>query len=721
MPENNDQLVANAVVQMASIFESETENFNVEDGELLWLSCQQVAKYLGFTLIKPTHSLAQKTNHAFLLAMAKTSHFRIRTVVLNGAWWETDNGPLIVFDKITQKPYTLIPQKSGQYQVFYPETQQFKSFTPEFSEQLSPRAYSFYRIFPDKKLKVADVFLFALRGQKSDITRLLLAQVFIGLLGLFVPIATGIILDTAVPNANLGILWQFIFGLFASSFAIASFTVAQTFAVIRLGFKTEAALQPAVWDRLLRLPTNFFHQFNPGDLSLRASGIDTMQQKLTGASLQFFLSGIFSFITLGLMFYYSPILAASSIVLALIIVSLITISNIILLKYQRPILKLQGKLANLSFEFITSISKLRASNSEARAFSIWAEQFSKKNHLIWLSSRWSIYFVMMRGILSILIFMWLYIMVGTNMVPISLGVFIAFNAALSQFISALLGLAGEFANSIALIPLYERIQPILHELPEKEKEGIELKELSGKIELRDITFRYNNESSPVLENISFKVKEGEFIALTGPTGCGKSTIFRLLIGFETPTHGHIYYNDQKLEKLNVRLLREQLGVVLQNSMLLSGTILENITGLHSQSLDDAWEAAKLACFAKDIEDMPMGMHTLLVEGGKTISVGQRQRLLIARALARKPRILLFDEATSALDNPTQAQIMHNIESLKITRIVVAHRLSTLINADQIYVIANGQIVQAGKYATLLAQGGLFADLVHKQMLSKDSF
>lgn len=713
MEKDNDRVVAHAVIQLASVFEPETTVR--QDGAALYLVLGEITRHLGIALNRPEPFFEKQRLELWLNAIAQTSHFRIRKVVLRGLWWKFDNGPLLVLDKTTQKPYALIQEKSGGYRVFDPQTRQFLPLTSELRALLSLNAYSFYRTFPDKKLRLRDLVFFSLQGQKFDITRLLLLQVFIGLLGLFIPIATGVILDGAVPNANLSLLAQFFVGLLVSSFAVASFSATQMLSIIRLRFKINRAIQPAVWDRLLRLAPTFFRQYSPGDLALRASGIDTIQQELSYASLSAFIGGLFSLFTFALMFYYSAVLAAWSVVLVGMVVLLISVSNIILLKYQRPILQLQGKLSALSFQLLTSISKLRVSNSELRAFGLWAEQFSKKNHFFWQYSLWAIRFTILRSIFSVLIFLWLYAMVGGKVVALSFGIFIAFNAAFSQFFMALLALAGVVAKSIDLIPLYERIQPILHAIPEKE-EGISGESLRGTIELRNLSFRYAEESPLVLDNMSLQIHAGEFIALVGSTGCGKSTVFRLLLGFERPSQGNIFYDDLEISKFNIRELRKKLGVVLQNSTLLSGTIFENIMGTEAPSVDEAWEAAELAGIAKDIKAMPMGMHTLLVEGGKTLSVGQRQRLMIARALAGKPRILLFDEATSALDNPTQMQIMRNMENLKITRVVAAHRLSTLMHADCIYVMDKGHIVQRGTYEELLNQDGIFTALVQQQII-----
>lgn len=715
---NDDKIVSNAVAQLASVFENEN-NAEVPVTNLieaLWAACQRVGQAAGITVVKPTSNPLQATIRNLLLQIANISQFRIRKVLLSGAWWEKDNGPLLVFDKVNFTPMALIPSKGREYHLIDPVTGKKQLLTPALANTLAPEAFCFYRTFPNTVLTVRSLLNFALRGQKQDILYLLFMQCCIGLVGLFVPIATGYILDTAVPEANLSILWQFIFGLSAAAFASFAFNFMLTLTMIRLRFKINQATQAAVWDRLLRLPVSFFRNYNPGDLTMRASGVDAIQQEITDTTLQTLLGGIFSILTLILMFYYSPLLALFSIGMLIILVVITVVSSIIQLRFQRPILYLQGKLAALTFQFFTSISKLRVSNSESRAFALWADQFAQKTRLFFQASVWEIRFTIVQTLFSTFILLILYLLVGKKIAHINFGNFISFNAAFGQFFAATMALAGSLIASINLIPLYERIKPILTTLPELEKEGIEPEELTGRIEIKQVSFRYLPETPLVLEDTNIQINPGEFIAFAGATGSGKSTIIRLLLGFEAPTSGAISYDGENLVKLNIRAVREQLGVVLQNSTLVAGTIFENIVGSRPLAIEDAWEAAKQAGLAADIEAMPMGMHTLVTEGGKTLSMGQRQRLMIARALVSSPRILFLDEATSALDNPTQAEIMSHLEKLNITRVMVAHRLSTVVNATRIYVLENGHIVQHGTYKELITQAGPFADLVKRQLI-----
>jgi ATP-binding cassette subfamily C protein len=276
-------------------------------------------------------------------------------------------------------------------------------------------------------------------------------------------------------------------------------------------------------------------------------------------------------------------------------------------------------------------------------------------------------------------------------------------------------LSSTAVSVLGIVPMFERARPILECLPETSLGKGEPGELAGNIEVSHAFFRYRPDSPLVLKDLSLSVRSGEFVALVGASGCGKSTLFRLLLGFEHLESGAIHFDARDLAGLNPQSVRRQIGVVLQSGQLQTGDIFENIAGARPLTLDQAWTAARLAGLEDDIRAMPMGMHTVISEGGGGLSGGQRQRLMIARAIAFRPRILLFDEATSALDNQTQAIVSRSLETLDATRIVIAHRLSTIVRADRIFVLDAGRVVQSGTYAELIGQEGPFSKLAMRQL------
>lgn len=715
---NDEQIAVHTIAHLASIFSlKETDHIlPAERQDALWSACEIIGKALQIEMVKPVASSTPLSTHASLLAVARASQCRVRKVALKGRWWEHDNGPLLAFDQENRQPIVLLVAPSGNYMWVDSSTGEQQPLQPDHAQTLAQDGYMFYRTFPNESLTLFSLLRFVLEGQKRDIFRAAYLEGAASLLALLIPIGTGILLDNAVPNANISLLQQWLLGLLVSLFSMTLFEVIQTWVLMRLRFKTNAAIQAAVWDRLIRLPVNFFQRFSAGDLSMRASGVDSIQQSLTSATLSTTLNSIFSLFTLGLMFYYSTSLALYALGLLIILLVTMWLYAWVQLKYERIIQYLEGQLASLSLQFLTGISKLRVSHSEKRIFAVWAESFARKNRFSILSGLWGIRFTLFHGFIVLLGTLGLYGLLEMQSGQMSLGHFIAFNAAFGQFFAVALGLGSVLSTLIQLIPLYERIQPILMTLPEREKEGEDPGVLSGEIKLQSVSFRYNLDSPWALQDISLSIGAGKMVAFVGRTGCGKSTLFRLLLGFDTPNSGCILYDQQPLEQLNIRALREQFGVVLQNGTVLPGSIYETIVGSHPLTLDDAWEAVRQVNLAADIEAMLMGMHTLIAEGGKTFSTGQRQRLMIARALATHPRILFLDEATSALDNPTQRAVMKNLEERKITRVVAAHRLSTVTHADYIYVLDGGKIIQSGTYAELIAEKGLFALLVQRQLV-----
>jgi ABC-type bacteriocin/lantibiotic exporter with double-glycine peptidase domain len=271
-------------------------------------------------------------------------------------------------------------------------------------------------------------------------------------------------------------------------------------------------------------------------------------------------------------------------------------------------------------------------------------------------------------------------------------------------------------HALIAIPMYERAKPILTQALESQGSGDAKVQLQGSIEVSHVSFRYEPDGPLILDDVNLRIEHNEFVAVVGPSGSGKSTLLRVLLGFETPTEGGVFYDGQAMSSLDVRAVRQQIGVVLQNSRVMAGDIYSNIVGNSGRSIEDAWRAARQAALDKDVEAMPMGMHTVLSPGGGTLSGGQRQRLLIARALASRPTILFFDEATSALDNVTQAVVSESLERLRVTRVVIAHRLSTIQQADKIVVLDRGRVVEIGRFDELMQKRGVFYALAKRQTL-----
>lgn len=482
----------------------------------------------------------------------------------------------------------------------------------------------------------------------------------------------------------------------------------------------DAAVQAAMWDRLLRLPVSFFREYSSGDLALRSLGIVQIRQALTGSTITSILSGIFSIFSFGLLFYYSWRLAILATVLVVLAFVTSTAFGFFQVQHQKHIVEMHGRIAGTVLQFITGIAKLKVSGTEANAFAVWARAFSKQRRRSIaarkVSNGLTVFISVFPAIcLGIIFYFQAYLMHQPHIPALTTGSFLAFVVAFTQFMAATLQLSSSVVSVASVVPIYQRALPILRTLPEtsaaKNSPGI----LSGSIELSHVTFRYKPDAPLVLRDISISIEPGQFVAIVGASGCGKSTIFRLLLGFETPESGTVYYGGFDLTGLDLQDLRRQIGVVLQSSTLVSGDIFTNIVGSSSGTMEDAWAAARLAGIEEDIRRLPMGMYTMISAAGSDISGGQRQRLMIARAIISKPRIILFDEATSALDNRTQAIVSQSLEALRATRVVIAHRISTVRHADRIIVLEAGRIVQSGTYGELMERPGLFRELASRQL------
>ena len=536
------------------------------------------------------------------------------------------------------------------------------------------------------------------------------------------PHATAILVDQAIPNADRQILVQMALGLLSTAIGATLFQLTQGFAIQRLETFADASTQAAVWDRLLNLKVSFFRQYAIGDLSARVSAVSQIRQKLSTTLLKSLFSSVFSLLNLGLLFYYSVPLALVATLVALVNVAVTVTSGILTLRKVRPLLDQQGNLFGAMVQLINGVAKFRIAGAENRAFAHWGKQYRHQLKLMLgtqgIEDNLAVINQLLSALTPVILFAFATMMIQQAQTGngISTGTFLAFNIAFGTFISGATSLSTTVVDVLQILPMWERAQPILQATPEVDAEKADPGGLSGRLAIDHTVFRYRQEGALILDDVSIHAEPGEFIALVGPSGSGKSTLLRLLLGFDVPESGTVSFDGQDLAGLDLNAVRRQLGVVLQHSRLMAGSIFENIAGSALISMDEAWEAAKMAGFASDVEAMPMGMHTMVSEGGSNLSGGQRQRLLIARALALRPRLLLFDEATSALDNRTQAIVSESLDRLNVTRIVVAHRLSTIRNADRIYVLQNGRLMQQGRFEELAKQSGLFRQLMQRQQI-----
>ncbi|MEO0755805.1 MAG: NHLP bacteriocin export ABC transporter permease/ATPase subunit [Cyanobacteria bacterium J06648_16] len=718
----NQKTTQDALSGLASLLEPDNRTYLIAETPLL-IAAGAVAHALGVE-VRPA-STAEDPGRIKepLEAVARASQLRLRRVLLRGQWWTQDSGPLVAYTRADHHPIALLPVKNNRYELLDPDSpMQRRPVDAALADTLDPVAFMFYRPLPEGELKAWSFLKFAFYGRQRDLWTILILGVMTTLLGMVIPQATAVLVDQAIPFGSEGLLFQLGLALLGVAIGRVSFKFAQAIAAMRLESGSDAALQAAVWDRLLKLRTSFFREYATGDLQSRVSSITAIRRRLSGSVLDALLSGGFALLNLALLFYYSVRLALLALTVALIVMVVTGVSGALLLKKQRPLLELDGELYGLMVQLINGVSKLRMAGAEGRAFAQWSEKYRQQLRLTLSTQRLEDAVDVFNTVMPVFTAIGLFWLASTLVDPtqttvseFSTGTFLAFNAAFAIFISGATSLSQTLIEVLDVVPLWMRSQPILTATPEITTQKADPGKLSGAFCVDHVTFRYREDGPLILDDVTVEANPGEFIALVGPSGSGKSTVMRLLLGFETPQSGTVYFDGQDLSGLDVSAVRRQLGVVLQNGRINAGSIFENISGGALISLDDAWRAAEMAGFAEDVRSFPMEMHTVISEGGGNLSGGQRQRLIIARALALNPKILLLDEATSALDNRTQAIVSESLDRLNVTRIVVAHRLSTIRNADKIYVIKAGRVVQQGSFDELAAQSGTFAQLIKRQL------
>jgi ATP-binding cassette subfamily C protein len=719
---NEAQNIRSAMLRLSAILDKEGAPSVTEGGNSfpLLAACRLVGSASGLVFAAPPlGGKMDDPKRDVLGEIVEASRARRRLVALKGAWWNQDHGNLLGFIEDGKNPVALLQAATG-YTLHDPLLGTAIPVTEEVAAGLMPFAFVFYRSFGDTMVNLVEMVKFGSHGNARDFLVVAMMGVAVGLLGMVTPLATGMLFDTVIPGAERNQLVQLTLALLAGAFATAMFEVTRGFAMLRAEGKMDSAIQSAVWDRLLRLPAPFFRDYSAGDLAMRANGINTIRQALSGNTLHTLLSAVFAVFNLLLLFYYSLKLALLGVALVTVAILFTFVTSYLRLRHQRKLAEIEGRISGLVFQLLGSVAKLRTTGAESRAFFNWAMLFARQQEhqfkATMVNNVMEVFNSVYPTVASMTIFFAIAYFLGEDK-TFTTGTFLAFNAAFGGFLGAMLGATAVLTTVLGIIPLYERAKPILQTRPEITDSKAHPGQLRGEIEVSHLTFSYTPDGPQILKDTSLHIKPGEFVALVGSSGSGKSTLLRLLLGFETPNSGSIYYDHQDIFGIDLGALRRQLGVVLQDGQLMSGDIFTNIIGSAATlTLDDAWEAATQAGIADDIRDMPMGMNTVVSDGGGTLSGGQRQRLLIARAIVNRPRILYFDEATSALDNRAQEMVSTSLENLRATRIVIAHRLSTIINADRIFVMDGGNLVQTGTYEELINVAGLFADLAKRQVV-----
>lgn len=639
-----------------------------------------------------------------------------RTVNLEKGWYKDAVGALLAVRKSDGAPVALLPSGLSGYTYFDEEKGKRVRVGRKTQALFETEAIAFYASFPLKKLRIFDLVKHILHTlSPADFILFAVATLAITLIGMLSPKLTNLLLSDVLLSGSLRVLIAI--SVFMICVSLSSLLVGGVKALLmaRINTKMELSVQAATMMRVMSLPADFFKNYSSGELSSRAQNINTLCSMIISAFLSTGLSSVFSLVYIVQIFTYAPALVLPAILLILATVAVSIVSTLVQMKIGKKQMELGAKESGLSYSLISGVQKIKLAGAEKRAFAKWGTLYAKQARLSYDPPA----FIKLNGVITLAISLIgnLVMYYSSAASGVSVADYYAFNAAYGMVSGAFMSMAGIALTVANIKPVLEMVKPILSAQPEVAEGKRVIERLSGGIELSNVSFRYNENMPLVVNDLSLKIRPGQYVALVGATGCGKSTLMRLLLGFETPQKGAVYYDGNDLSGIDLKSLRRKIGVVMQNGKLFSGDIFSNITiSAPWLTLDDAWEAAELAGIAEDIRRMPMGMHTIISEGSGGVSGGQRQRLMIARAIAPKPKILMFDEATSALDNITQKKVSESLDQLKCTRIVIAHRLSTIRQCDRIIYLEGGKILEDGTYDELLAKDGKFAQLVARQRL-----
>lgn len=682
----------------------------VSSGSHTALEMSRICDYYKFEA--PAFPKEMNDAESFMqFVMTETGIMR-RKIVTVGKWWKEGSMPLLCSKENGNEYYALIPVSTGGY-IYYDENGNAVALNEKRAKEFSHIAYCFYKPFDNKALTIGEFYKF-LAGAFSaaDVIWLLAISLVAGLVGMIMPAINKFVFNTVVPSGTSEEIFGISVLIAGTVIVSALFSLSRTIWVMRIGNKLELLAQNAVWARLMTLPVDFFKKFDSGDLTQRAASINQICGILGGQLIPTLLGSVFSCVYLFQISMISPEMFVPSLITVLLMVAVYVITAVVQIKQTKENNQINGKLSSMVFQLLNGITKIKVSGAESRAYAKWAELYSKL-HIMPNS------FLVISGALSNLIVFGgtivLYYSAYVN--GLSASDYIAFNSAYALFTGAVMSMAGITTQIASLRPAIDMLRPILEEEPENAGFKKRVDKLTGDIEVNRVKFRYNEDMPYVLNDLELHIKAGEYVGIVGSSGCGKSTLFRVLLGFEKPQSGSVFYDSQDVDGLDLRSVRRRIGVVLQNGKLFSGDIYSNIVITAPWlTVDEAWKAAERSGFAEDIRKMPMGMFTMISEGGGGLSGGQQQRLLIARALASDPDIVMFDEATSALDNITQAMVVNTLEEMNCTRIVIAHRLSTIKNCSRIIYLDKGQVVEQGTFDELMALNGKFAELASRQMV-----
>ena len=643
-----------------------------------------------------------------------------RTVTLSKGWYKDAIGAMLGIRKSDGMVVALIPTGFSGYCYRDMETGKHVKINGKNQELFEEEAIAFYKPLPLKALRISDLMRYILGTlSPADFVMTGASALAVTLIGMLSPKLNNLLFSRVIEDGSTQILLAITVFMICVTLSSLLINGVKSLIIARINTKMSISVQAAIMSRLMSLPAGFFKNYSSGELSARAQCSNSLCEMLVSVALTTGLTSVFSLVYISQIFVYAPALVIPSLIITFTTVAFTVVSAFVQMKVSKKKMELSSKESGMSYALISGVQKIKLSGAEMRAFARWGNLYAEEARLAYNPPM----FLKINSVISSAISL-----AGTLMmywIAVSSGVsvadYYAFNTAYGMVSGAFISLAGMALTVAQIKPIMDMVEPILKAVPEISEGKQMITRLSGSIELDNVSFRYNENMPLVIDDLSLKIRPGQYVAIVGATGCGKSTLLRLMLGFESPQKGAVYVDGKDIAAVDLKSLRRNIGVVMQNGKLFTGDIFSNIIiSAPWLTMDEAWHAAELSGIAEDIRRMPMGMHTMISEGSGGISGGQRQRLMIARAIAPKPSVLMFDEATSALDNLTQKTVSESLDSLKCTRIVIAHRLSTIKQCDRILVLDKGKIIEDGTYDELIQGGGFFAELVARQRVDDTS-
>ncbi len=706
--ENDDRMFEQAFKELASVLDPGAAEHAAEAKGAV---AEIVTSLVGWAPAVPEDITDQNSQIDYML---RRSGIMRRRVELTGPWWRDAVGCLLG-STTTGDVVAIMPGRLHGY-TYKDGSGRVVRVNKKTAANLSQEAFCFYRPLAGQKLGIIDLMRFMLQSLSlADLLFVLGASAAVALLGLLLPFMNKVIFDTVIPGGAKPMLPAIAALLLGAASSMALFGIVRGMILSRLQQKISLSVQPAGMMRLLALPAVFFRDYSAGELSSRVMSLNSLCSSLSNVTLTIGLTALFSVVYLFQMRSFAPPLVGPAILVLLTSLGLSVLSSLWQLTIASKRMRIAARLNGLIYAMISGIQKIKLVGAEKRAFARWASVYRQQATFEYAPPLFLRIHTAVAGLVATAGAILIYYTAGAA--RIAPADYMAFNVAYGATSGAIMAVSGIVATMAGVRPLLEMVEPILEATPEADANKKIVTALSGMIEVNQLAFRYSPDGPLILNDFNLKVRPGEYVAIVGKTGCGKSTVLRLLLGFEKPESGAIYYDGNNLERLDLCSVRQAIGTVLQTSRLFPSDIFSNIVlTVPWKTLDDAWEAARLAGAEEDIRAMPMGMQTMISEGSGGVSGGQRQRILIARAIVARPRILLFDEATSALDNITQKHVGDGLARLRCSRVIVAHRLSTVRECDRILVMDEGKIVEEGNYESLMAKQGRFYELAIKQVV-----